>query len=76
MPLTTLDPNTALIVIDLQQGIANGNFIHPIADIIAQTRTLLDVFRANNLPVVLVNVASGTNRQVSSLKLFSNGAER
>ena len=27
MPLTTLDPNTALIVIDLQKGIVNGNFI-------------------------------------------------
>jgi nicotinamidase-related amidase len=57
MPLTTLDPNTALIVIDLQKGIASGNFIHPIADILANTRALLDVFRANNLPVVLVNVA-------------------
>ena len=57
MPLTTLDPNTALIVIDLQKGIANGNLIHPIADILDRTRALLDVFRANNLPVVLVNVA-------------------
>ena len=34
MPLTTLDPSTALIVIDLQKGIVNGNFIHPIGDII------------------------------------------
>ena len=57
MPLTTLDPNTALIVIDLQKGIVNGNFIHPIDDVIDRTRALLDVFRAKNLPVVLVNVA-------------------
>jgi len=57
MSLTTLDPKTALIVIDLQKGIANANLVHPIADILANTRTLLDVFRANNLPVVLVNVA-------------------
>jgi len=57
MPLTTLDPNTALIVIDLQKGIVNGNFIHPIADIIDRTRALIDVFHARNLPVVLVNVA-------------------
>jgi nicotinamidase-related amidase len=57
MPLTTLDPNTALIVIDLQKGIVNGNFIHPIGEIIDRTRALLDVFRAKNLPVVLVNVA-------------------
>jgi nicotinamidase-related amidase len=57
MPLTTLDPNTALIVIDLQQGIASGTFLHPIAEILANTRLLLDAFRAHNLPIVLVNVA-------------------
>ena len=57
MALTTLDPNTALIVIDLQKGIVNGNFIHPIGDIVHRTRTLIDAFRAKNLPVVLVNVA-------------------
>jgi len=56
MPLTTLDPNTALIVIDLQKGIVDGNFIHPIGNIIDRTRALIDVFRAKNLPVVLVNV--------------------
>lgn len=56
MPLTTLDPSTALIVIDLQKGIVNGSFIHPIGDIIDRTRALLDVFRAKNLPVALVNV--------------------
>ena len=57
MPLTTLDPITALIVIDLQKGIANGNFIQPIGDIVERTRALIDAFRANSLPVVLVNVA-------------------
>jgi nicotinamidase-related amidase len=57
MPLTALDPNTALIVIDLQKDIVNGNFIHPIGEIIDRTRALIDVFRAKNLPVVLVNVA-------------------
>jgi nicotinamidase-related amidase len=57
MPLTALDPNTALIVIDLQKGIVGANFIHPIGDIIDRTRTLIDVFHTKNLPVVLVNVA-------------------
>lgn len=57
IPLTTLDPNTALIVIDLQKGIVNGNFIHPIGDIIDRARALIDVFRAKKLLVVLVNVA-------------------
>lgn len=66
MPLTTLDSNTAVIVIDLQKGIVNGNFIHPIGDIIDRTRALVDFFRAKNLPVVLVNVAGrapGRTRQ-------------
>ena len=57
MPLTSLDPRTALIVIDLQKGIVNGNFVHPIGGIIDRTRALIDVFRAKNLPAVLVNVA-------------------
>ncbi len=57
MPLTTLDPATALIVIDLQKGIVEGSFIHPIGEIIERTIALIDVFRATHLPVVLVNVA-------------------
>ena len=47
MPPTILDPNAALIVIDLQKGIVDlqkgtGNFIHPIGDIIDRTRALLE----------------------------------
>jgi nicotinamidase-related amidase len=56
MPLTALDPITALIVIDLQKGIVDRPFIHPIGDILERSRTLIDVFRAKHLPVVLVNV--------------------
>jgi nicotinamidase-related amidase len=56
MALTILDPTTALIVIDLQKGIVAGNFVHSIGGVIDRTRALLDAFRANNLPVVLVNV--------------------
>jgi nicotinamidase-related amidase len=57
MPLTILDANTALIVIDLQKGIVTGNFVHPIGEVIDRTCALIEVFRAKNLPVVLVNVA-------------------
>jgi len=57
MPLTMLDPNTALIVVDLQQGIVSGQFIHPIGEIVERTRALIDAFHAHSLPVVLVNVA-------------------
>jgi nicotinamidase-related amidase len=55
MPLTTLDPSTALIVIDLQIG--NGNFVHPIGEIIDRTRALIECFPYEEPPVVLVNVA-------------------
>jgi nicotinamidase-related amidase len=56
MALTTLDPNTALIVVDLQKGILSVPSIHPMGDIVARARTLLDAFRRHALPVVLVNV--------------------
>jgi nicotinamidase-related amidase len=59
MPVTTLDPKTALIVVDLQKGIINSPFLHPIAGVIERTRALLDAFRRRDLPVVLVNVAGG-----------------
>jgi nicotinamidase-related amidase len=59
MPLTTLDPKTALIVVDLQKGIINSPFIHPVAGVIERTCALLDAFRQRDLPVVLVNVAGG-----------------
>ncbi len=59
MALTTLDPNTALVVVDLQKGIVGLPVVHPIADVIAHTRVLADAFRTRGLPVVLVNVAGG-----------------
>lgn len=57
MPLTTLDPKTALIVVDLQKGLLGSPFIHPLAGIIERTQSLLAAFRQLHLPVVLVNVA-------------------
>ena len=57
MALTALDPQTALIVVDLQQGIIASQFIYPIAEVIERTLTLVGEFRRNGLPVALVNVA-------------------
>jgi nicotinamidase-related amidase len=59
VPVTTLDPKTALIVVDLQKGIVGLPLIHPIADVIERTQALLAAFRELHLPVVLVNVAGG-----------------
>ena len=59
MALTTLDPKTALIVVDLQKGIAALPVpaIHSIADVVARSRALAEACRRHHLPVVIVNVA-------------------
>jgi nicotinamidase-related amidase len=59
MPPTTLDPKTAVVIIDLQKGIVAMPTVHPTADVISRSRALADAFRARGLPVVLVNVAGG-----------------
>jgi nicotinamidase-related amidase len=57
MPLTTLDPKTALLVIDLQQGIlALDGAPYPVRDVVTRSAELADAFRRHRLPVVLVNV--------------------
>jgi nicotinamidase-related amidase len=57
MPVTALDPRTALIVIDLQKGIVALPMAHPVQGVVRHVATLADAFRARGLPVVLVNVS-------------------
>lgn len=59
MSVTTLDSNTALIVIDLQNGIVAYPTAHPVADVVKRASSLAETFRSHGLPVVLVNVAGG-----------------
>jgi nicotinamidase-related amidase len=60
MAVTTLDPNTALLVIDLQKGIvARQTAPYPAADVVAKASDLLKAFRTHKLPVVLVHVVGG-----------------
>lgn len=59
MAVTTLDPKTALIVVDLQKGIVAYPVVHPIGEVVKRARALADAFRRRGLPVVLVNVAGG-----------------
>lgn len=68
MTISTLDPQTALVVIDLQNGIVNrpqpASTDPLISDVVSRSKALADAFRAKSLPVVLVNVAgapSGRN---------------
>ncbi|WP_435132081.1 isochorismatase family protein [Actinacidiphila sp. bgisy144] len=56
MTATTLDARTALVVIDLQQGITALPTVHPSAEVIERAARLAAAFRARELPVVLVNV--------------------
>jgi nicotinamidase-related amidase len=76
MSVTTLDSQTALIVVDLQHGIIGSPFIHPIAEVIDRTRSLIEAFRRNQLPVVLVNVAgraAGRTEQPPRLQTLPEG---
>ena len=52
MPLTTLDPTPALVVIDLQKGIVSG----PVARVVPNAAALARAFRRHDFPVMLVNV--------------------
>ncbi len=58
MPLTKLDDTCALIVIDLQKGVAGLPVVHPMSEIVDRSAQLARAFRERGLPVVLVN-ASG-----------------
>ncbi|PJJ62311.1 isochorismatase family protein [Compostimonas suwonensis] len=60
MTLTTLDPATALVVIDLQNGVLAIPKAHPNEQIVANAAALADAFRHHGLPVVLVRVAGGS----------------
>jgi len=59
--VTALDKNTALVLIDLQNGIVNLPMAHPVQNILATSAMLVAAFRKANLPIVIVNVnPSGT----------------
>lgn len=57
MPITTIDPRTALIVVDLQQGVVGlPAAAHSMETVIQNSVKLVSTFRELGLPVVLVNV--------------------
>jgi nicotinamidase-related amidase len=57
MPLTTIDPASALVVVDLQKGIVAALADDPITTAAVKRAThLATEFRRHGLPVVLVNV--------------------
>jgi nicotinamidase-related amidase len=56
MAVSTLDPRTALVVIDLQKGILSFQTAHPAAGVIGNAAALAAAFRRHGLPVALVTV--------------------
>jgi nicotinamidase-related amidase len=76
MAITTLDPKTALIVIDLQKGIVALPSVHPMEGVVKHASALADAFRQHGLPVVLVNVnggAPGRTEQAPRVREFPDG---
>jgi len=68
MPLTQLDTNAALIVIDLQKGIVGLPTVHPTAEIVSRSAQLARAFRERGLPVVLVNVTGGAPGRTDTVR--------
>ena len=60
-PDLSLDPSTtALVLIDLQQGIVSGETVpHASSDVVARAVRLAEAFRAREMLVVLVHVDPG-----------------
>jgi nicotinamidase-related amidase len=58
VPLSTLDPKPALVVVDLQAAIVAMG-VPGTAEVIDRSAQLLDAFRGQGHPVVLVNVDAG-----------------
>jgi nicotinamidase-related amidase len=59
MPITALDDSSALLVIDLQEGIVSLPTVDPATAVVERAAELAAAFRAAGRPVVLVNVAGG-----------------
>ena len=75
MPLTTMDPKPALLVIDLQEGFA-GAANSPLRDIVAKAATLAAAFRRHQLPVVLVTVTGTPPGRTEAVRDLPPGQAR
>ena len=76
MTLTALDARTALVVIDLQKGIASLPAVHPVAGVVERVNMLAGAFRRYGLLVVLVTVGgppSGRVERASNVAQLPDG---
>ena len=72
MPLTTLDPTPALVVIDVQKGLVAGS----VASVVPNAAALATAFREHDLPVVLVNVTGRAPGRSDADSRGGNGSIR
>jgi nicotinamidase-related amidase len=76
MTVSTLDANTALLVVDLQKGVVGLPTAHPIEGVVKNAVALVEAFRARKLPVILINVdnrAPGRAEHAFSVGAFPAG---
>src|ERR1700712_4884972 len=66
--VTSLDKNTALVLIDFQKGIVSPALAHPVEVIVANAAKLVAAFHKAELPVIVVNVNPGTAAWTTSRK--------
>lgn len=66
MAISPLDANTALVIIDLQKGLASYATVHSLDDVARHAKELAAAFRRHHLPVVLVNADGGAPGRTQS----------
>jgi nicotinamidase-related amidase len=54
--ITALDKKTALVLIDLQNGVVSRPVAHSVKDVLNNVNLLIEAFRKKDQPVVVVNV--------------------
>ncbi len=57
MPITALDHQTALVLIDLQNGIVSNQLAHPVQEVLDNAARLVNAFRQAGRLIVAVNVS-------------------
>ena len=74
MALTTIDPTSALVVIDLQKGIVPAlKDAAAGAAVVQHAAQLATAFRRRGLPVVLVNVTGGPSGRTDARRSGRGG---
>ena len=57
--ITTIDPSTALVLIDLQKGVVKSDLAHPVQEVLGKAAALKQAFIQRGMPVIVVNVDPG-----------------